>query len=82
MHGLRSSLRASLVALAAVAIIGGGTGCGEEAAVKKAAEEAKSASEDAKRAAEGAENTAEEAKSAAEDAKTAAEEAKDATEGH
>jgi hypothetical protein len=75
MHGPRRSFRALLAALAVLATIGGGAGCGEEAAVKKAAEEAKTA-------AEGAENTAEEAKSAAEDAKTAAEEAKSAAEDH
>jgi hypothetical protein len=75
MQRLRSSFRALLASFVALAIIGSGTGCGEEAAVKHAAEEAK-------KAAEGAENTAEEAKSAAEDAKTAAEEAKDAAEEH
>jgi hypothetical protein len=78
---LRLSLRPLTTVLVCLAAGGGIAGCGEEAAVKKAAEQARTAAEGAEAKAEEAKTAAEEAKTAAESAESKAEEAKNAAEG-
>jgi methyl-accepting chemotaxis protein len=79
---LRISQRVATFLVLAVVVVPTLSGCGNEAAVKKAAEGARTTAEETKTVAEEAKEEAEAAKKSADEAKEEAEGAKNAAEEH